>query len=201
MISHDFWPTIVTYFRSFRWREPRGLPGLHQAGRLVPGLGARPEQKEQEAPRSVLQGADPGAGEALPSAALPVRAREGAAGPPPQPDPHPGEDLVPEPPLQDEERPGGGRAAGRGDTASSSAAASRRCSDPGPGRETISHLLTRHGEIRLFTSLSGGSVPLSLPVSAAPVPRRSSSSVPAALSHRRGLQIRLEGLLERLCRL
>lgn len=100
-------------------------------------------EKEEEAPRFVFQGADLGTGEALPSAALPVRPGEGAAGADPQLDPDTGQDLVPEPPLQDEERARRGSAR-PGDPAASAAAQGRR-SDSGPGRETVSHLLTRHG--------------------------------------------------------
>lgn len=185
---------------SLRRREPRGLPRLDQAGRRVPGLGARQEQEEQEAPRSVLQGPDAGAGEALPPAALPVRAREGAAGAAPRPDADPGEDLVPEPPLQDEEGPGGRGAAarGRGDGAPAPGAAQARRPDPGAGREALPHLPTGLGESRLFARfLSGGALPLGLPGSAASLPARPASQVPALSHLPPGLQIRLEGLLER----
>lgn len=155
---------------------------------MPPELRTREEQEEQEAPRPVLQGADPGAGEALPPAALPVRPGAGAAGPDPQPHPDPSQDLVPESPLQDEKGPGGGRAAGPGRPAAPAAAAPGHGSDPGPGREAVSHLFTGAGESRLLF-LPSAALPCHLPS-----PRRSAPPLPAALP---GLRTRLEGLLER----
>lgn len=87
--------------------EPRG----RGAARGAPGGAAA------EAAPSVLSGAAAGAGAALPEAEIPVRAREGAAGAAAAAQPHAGEDLVPEPALQEQEaaagaEPGAGAARG-----------------------------------------------------------------------------------------
>lgn len=59
-------------------------------------------QKAEEA-SVVLQGADVRARETFPPAEIPERTREGAFGLDYTADPHPGEDLVPESQVQDEE--------------------------------------------------------------------------------------------------
>lgn len=104
-----------------------------------PGPTQAPETQEAAGP--LLPGAGVRAGAPLQAAEVPVRPGEGPPGRGAQTHPDPGEDLVPEPPLQDEERPGRRCAAGPGDGAASGAAQAR-CSDPGAGRETFSHLLT-----------------------------------------------------------
>lgn len=72
-------------------------------GRRAGRGGRRSAQRpRQEAACAVLQGADHRAGAPLPAAAVPVRHGEGAPGRPNPPHPEPGENLVPEPPLQDE---------------------------------------------------------------------------------------------------
>lgn len=176
------WTFCCIYFFSFRWRQFRGLAWFHQTGWVVLRLGAGEEQKKQEAPSPVLKGPDPGVGETLPPAALSLRPWEGATGASPQPHSYPGEDLVPEPPLQDEERPNWRSAAGCGNTATAGSAQSR-CSNPGPGRETFSHLPNWHGEGRMLTSsFSGGPLPFRIPISSASLPGRSASKVPPAHS-------------------
>ena len=105
----------------------------------VPGRGAGSggrrgaEEPRQEAAGALLQGADLRAGAPLPAAALPVRPGEGAPGRAHPPHPEPGEDLVPEPPLQDEAGPGGAQPGG------AAAAARPQGGHPGPGagRETV----------------------------------------------------------------
>lgn len=56
----------------------------------------------QEAAGSLLTGAGVRAGAALQAAEVPVRAGEGAPGRTDPPHPEPGQDLVPEPPVQTE---------------------------------------------------------------------------------------------------
>ena len=60
-------------------------------------------RQEEEAESVIFQGADVRAGEAVPAAKVPLGAGEGAPLPDPQPHAQPGQDLVPEPPLQDQE--------------------------------------------------------------------------------------------------
>lgn len=64
-------------------------------------------QKAEEA-GAVLQGADVRARETFPPAEIPERPGEGALGLDYSADPHPGEDLVPEPQVQDEKGGHGG---------------------------------------------------------------------------------------------
>lgn len=64
-------------------------------------------QKAEEA-GAVLQGADVRARETFPSAEIPERPRKGAFGLDYSAHPHPGEDLVPEPQVQDEKGGDGG---------------------------------------------------------------------------------------------
>ena len=90
-----------------------GRDGLHQ----VHGVAAR--RAAQEAAGALLPGAGVRAGAALQAAEVPVRPGAGAPGRADPPHPEPGEDLVPEPPLQAE-------AAGQGQELAAAAAGRRR---------------------------------------------------------------------------
>lgn len=93
--------------------EGRGVAGLRgrAADRQRDDATPRDRAQEAQAARAVLQGADLRAGATLPSAALPQRARARAPGLHHSPHADPGEDLVPESQVQDEE---GGERARRG---------------------------------------------------------------------------------------
>ncbi|CAO2578474.1 hypothetical protein LEMLEM_LOCUS564, partial [Lemmus lemmus] len=90
-------------------------------------------RQEAEAPSSLLQSTDLRAGAALPAAAVPVGARARAPGQPHPPYAHAGQDLVPEPSLQDEACPGRERYGG--DTPA--LAAPRGRARLGQGRQTV----------------------------------------------------------------
>lgn len=90
-------------------------------------------REEKEAESAVFEGADLRAGEAVPATKVPLGAGEGAPLANPQPQPEPGQDLVPEPSLQDQEgllREGHGGTlllAGRGGLCGGSGAAGVHC--------------------------------------------------------------------------
>lgn len=81
-------------------------PRLRRAGREEPG----PAQAAEEAlPRGLLSRAGLRAGASLQPPAVPVRARAGRPGGLPEAHGNPGQDLVPEPAVQDEAPPDGRR--------------------------------------------------------------------------------------------
>lgn len=92
--------------------EGRGVAGLRgrAADRQRGRPAARDRAQEAQTARALLQGANLRAGATLPSAALPECARTRTPGVHHTPDAYPGEDLVPESQVQDEE---GGERAGR----------------------------------------------------------------------------------------
>lgn len=118
------------------------VPGVHKRVQTSwtpyrggPCRGAQPsaEEPRPEATRPLLQGANLRTGAALPAAALPLCTGEGTSGWAHPSHPEPGEDLVPEPPLQDEAGPRGAEP-GR---ASAATAPPRRHPDPGAGGEAV----------------------------------------------------------------
>lgn len=113
------------------WSVPGGSQRAHTSRTRGSGFGRGAEEPRPQAARPLLQGADDGAGAALPRAALPVCPGAGTPGGAHSTHPQPGEDLVPEPPLQDEAVPRGAES-GRAATA---AAPPRRHPGPGAGGE------------------------------------------------------------------
>lgn len=94
-----------------------GHSGRDRLQRQVHGDAAH--RAAQEAPRALLAGAGVRAGAALQAAEVPVRPGEGAPGRTHPPHPEPGQNLVPEPPLQTE-------AAGQGQELAAAATGRKR---------------------------------------------------------------------------
>ena len=96
-------PTSFSLHGLIVWHEhgQHGQPDL--AGRCGQRHGLPVQHPEEEEACAVLAGAGLRAGATLQAAEIPVGAGEGAPGQHDPPDPDPGEDLVPKPPLQDEE--------------------------------------------------------------------------------------------------